>query len=63
MLDVMYEIPGRRDISKCVVTAECIKSGKPLLIKKSAKKQQNGGPGASLKTGQEKGTVKEQEGY
>lgn len=63
MLDVMYEIPGRRDISKCVVTAECIRSGKPLLIKKSAKKQQNGGPGASLKTGQEKGTVKEQEGY
>lgn len=42
MLETMYSMPGRKDISKCVVTADSIKSGQPLLIKKRARKQKNG---------------------
>ena len=29
LLDVMYEIPSRSDIRKCVISAETIKTGKP----------------------------------
>jgi ATP-dependent Clp protease ATP-binding subunit ClpX len=29
LLDVMYEIPSRNDIRKCVISAETIKTGKP----------------------------------
>src|SRR5919206_2550048 len=29
LLDVMYEIPSRSDIRKCVITADTIRSGKP----------------------------------
>jgi ATP-dependent Clp protease ATP-binding subunit ClpX len=33
LLDVMYEIPSRRDVKKCVVTGEVIRShGRPILI-------------------------------
>jgi ATP-dependent Clp protease ATP-binding subunit ClpX len=32
LLDVMYEIPSRSDVRKCVITAETIRSGKPPLL-------------------------------
>jgi ATP-dependent Clp protease ATP-binding subunit ClpX len=33
LLDVMYEIPSRRDVHKCVITAETIRNkAKPLLL-------------------------------
>ena len=33
LLDVMYEIPGRKDVSKCVITADTIRNHtKPLLL-------------------------------
>jgi ATP-dependent Clp protease ATP-binding subunit ClpX len=36
LLDVMYEIPSRNDIRKCVISAETIKNGKqPLLLARS----------------------------
>ncbi len=36
LLDVMYEIPSRSDIRKCVITAETIKNGKyPQLLARS----------------------------
>lgn len=38
MLDVMYDLPGRTDISKCVITAETVWSGKPKLVKKRARR-------------------------
>lgn len=38
MIDVMYDLPGRTDISKCVITAETVRSGKPKLVKKRARR-------------------------
>jgi ATP-dependent Clp protease ATP-binding subunit ClpX len=32
LLDVMYEIPSRSDVRKCVITAETIRSSKPPLL-------------------------------
>lgn len=39
MLEVMYEMPDRTDISKCIVTARSIKTKQPVLIKKRVRKQ------------------------
>lgn len=39
MLEVMYEMPDRTDISKCIVTAGSIKTKQPVLIKKRVRKQ------------------------
>jgi len=37
LLDVMYEIPGRDDIARCVITPEVITQGKsPLLYNKQS---------------------------
>jgi ATP-dependent Clp protease ATP-binding subunit ClpX len=36
LLDVMYEIPSRSDVRKCVISADTILSGKsPLLLTRS----------------------------
>lgn len=35
MLDVMYDLPGRTDISKCIITSDTVRSGKPDLVKKT----------------------------
>jgi ATP-dependent Clp protease ATP-binding subunit ClpX len=32
LLDVMYEIPSRSDVRKCVISADTITSGKPPLL-------------------------------
>jgi ATP-dependent Clp protease ATP-binding subunit ClpX (EC 3.4.21.92) len=33
LMDVMYEIPGRTDIKKCVVNADCVvNKTRPLLL-------------------------------
>jgi ATP-dependent Clp protease ATP-binding subunit ClpX len=32
LLDVMYEIPSRNDVRKCVITAETIRQNKPPLL-------------------------------
>jgi len=29
MLDVMFDIPSRRDVAKCIVTEECVRDGAP----------------------------------
>ena len=44
LLDTMYEIPGRGDVSEVVVTAETIRSGQPprLVITEPKRKMQNG---------------------
>lgn len=34
MLDIMYEIPDRKDISKCIITKESIKTKEPVIIPK-----------------------------
>lgn len=40
MRDVMYEIPSRTDINKCIVTKDCIKNNeKPLLVTTSDRKK------------------------
>jgi ATP-dependent Clp protease ATP-binding subunit ClpX len=40
MLDVMYEIPSRQDITKCIVTKETIlKREKPVIISIERKKK------------------------
>ena len=36
LLDVMYEIPSRPDIRKCVVSADCVtRRQRPLLVTES----------------------------
>ena len=40
MRDVMYEIPSRGDINKCIVTKECVKKNEePLLVTTSERKK------------------------
>ena len=35
MLDVMYEVPAKKDIAEAVITAECVNDGKPpKLVRK-----------------------------
>ncbi|MDH7497592.1 MAG: ATP-dependent Clp protease ATP-binding subunit ClpX [Syntrophomonadaceae bacterium] len=42
MLDVMYDIPSRADVTKCVVTREVVqKKEKPLLVTVEAKRRVN----------------------
>ena len=37
LLDVMYEVPGRTDVAKVIVTAECVNgTEKPELVEKGA---------------------------
>jgi len=44
MLDVMYEIPSRKDVEKCIVTKETIeKKIIPTLVLSDAKKKKNSG--------------------
>lgn len=40
MLDVMYDVPSKEDVQKCIITAETIKNGvRPTLIYKKADKK------------------------
>lgn len=41
MLDIMYEVPSRTDIEKCIVTKECVTEKKPpeLILGNKAKKR------------------------
>lgn len=39
MLDVMFTLPDCTDISKCIVKAETLKTGQPVLVKKRTRKQ------------------------
>ncbi len=42
LLDVMYEIPSRADVKKCVVTAEVIRDGeRPRLLTRAGEEVQN----------------------
>ena len=38
MMDIMYEIPSRGDVEKCVITRKTVEGGKPELILKKKKK-------------------------
>ncbi len=38
MLDIMYELPTRRDVSRCTITAATVRSGKPPLYRRRARK-------------------------
>jgi len=40
MVDIMYDVPSRTDVEKCIVTQETVLGGKPLLVtkKKSSRK-------------------------
>ena len=38
MLDIMYELPNRKDIDKCVITKDVVEKGEePILIKAEKK--------------------------
>ena len=38
MLDVMFDVPSRDDVAKCIVTEKCVKEGaEPDLVLKEAK--------------------------
>lgn len=39
MLEVMYEMPDRTDISKCIINADSIKTKQPVLIRKRSRKR------------------------
>jgi ATP-dependent Clp protease ATP-binding subunit ClpX len=38
MMDIMYDIPGRTDVLKCVITKDTIKNSKPMLVVGDTKK-------------------------
>ena len=42
MLDIMYDLPDRKDVSKCIITKECIKTKQPVLILKRKTKKKAG---------------------
>ena len=44
MLDIMYEIPSRKDIERCLITKECITESKPpeLTLSMKPKKRSRG---------------------
>lgn len=39
MLDIMFDLPDCSGISKCIIRAETLKTGQPVLVKKRARKQ------------------------
>ena len=39
MMDIMYDIPSRSDVEKCVITRKTVEGGKPELFLKKKKKQ------------------------
>lgn len=41
MMDIMYDIPGRTDVLKCVITKETIKNSKPMLVVGETQKTQD----------------------
>jgi ATP-dependent Clp protease ATP-binding subunit ClpX len=32
MLDVMFEVPSRRDVARCIITPECVRDGAPPVL-------------------------------
>jgi len=38
MLDIMYELPSKRDVARCTVTAATVNSGKPPLYRRRERK-------------------------
>lgn len=48
MLDTMYELPGLSDISKCVITADSVRTNQPVLVKKRIRKKTKDMAGASI---------------
>lgn len=51
MLDVMYEMPDKKDnISTCIITRESIKTKQPKIIKKRQKRK-NTATAAEASTG------------
>lgn len=39
MLDIMYELPDRDDISECIITKESISTKEPALVKRQGKRR------------------------
>lgn len=40
MLDAMYDLPDKKEnISKCIITKECIETKQPTIIKKRQKER------------------------
>ena len=39
MMDIMYDIPSRSDVEKCVITRETVEGGKPTLVLKKKKRE------------------------
>ena len=39
MMDIMYDIPSRSDVEKCVITRETVEGGKPKLVLKKKKRE------------------------
>ncbi|MTI81550.1 MAG: ATP-dependent Clp protease ATP-binding subunit ClpX [Firmicutes bacterium] len=42
MLDIMYDLPSRKDIGKCVITPDCInRKEKPIIVTSDKKKEES----------------------
>jgi ATP-dependent Clp protease ATP-binding subunit ClpX len=39
MLDIMYDLPSRRDVTKCIITKETVLKGEPPILVSAEKKQ------------------------
>ncbi|MCL6580907.1 MAG: ATP-dependent Clp protease ATP-binding subunit ClpX, partial [Firmicutes bacterium] len=53
MLDVMYELPSRGDVSKCVINAEVVKKQREPILVAGPPKRAAAGAGGSAKPGAE----------
>ena len=38
MVDIMYEVPSREDVEKCIITRKTVENGKPELVRKKKSK-------------------------
>ena len=41
MVDIMYDVPSRADVEKCIITRTTVEGGAPLLVRRGAEKQKN----------------------
>ncbi len=41
MVNIMYDVPSRADVEKCIITRATVEGGAPQLVKRGAEKQKN----------------------
>ncbi len=50
MLEIMFSVPSRDDVSECVITADTVNGGEPTLVKRQGAKPRKAASGATAQT-------------